>query len=271
MFLALIGAAFAGDAPITAHLEEVLADLRAAPLDALDPARRAARDAALDVLEDYVAGGVYPHNLADADGRERPVPFDGAFDGGPTATPVFVDEHGTPCAVAAMLLGTGAGALVERVAEADNQVYVHELAGDVALEAWADAHGLTLGELARIQPRYAFQLGHFELITSVEEVRLRHGDLAAVQEALAPVAPAIRACLAEGEVVSVRLRVRKGSRVEAVTVDGRGDAVCFTEALEGARFSASVSGTVSVRWSLLPLSPAAPREPTAGPSVGSGS
>jgi hypothetical protein len=73
----------------------------------------------------------------------------------PRPTPYFVDRKvGTLCAVADLLGFTGRDDVVRRVARADNNVLVAQLAGDTALAHWLDANGLTLAEAERIQIVY---------------------------------------------------------------------------------------------------------------------
>jgi hypothetical protein len=82
---------------------------------------------------------VFPHN------------YD--FPGAPT--PYFIDRKtGTLCAVAHLLVSTGRRDVVDRVARADNNVWVAQLVSDTAFAQWLSAHGLTLEEAARIQVPY---------------------------------------------------------------------------------------------------------------------
>jgi hypothetical protein len=70
-------------------------------------------------------------------------------------TPYFIDRKtGTLCAVAYLLESTGRRDIVNRVAEADNNVWVAKLSGDSAFASWLDTQGITLDEAARIQVPY---------------------------------------------------------------------------------------------------------------------
>lgn len=122
---------------IRGHLLDVEGVLRRRATDALSPAQRERRNAALNWLREYRERGEFPRNHTHA-GR----------------VPVFVDEHGTPCAVAYLLQRSGREDLVRQIASADNNVYAWELAGDARFTEWLDETGLTLGEAARIQPQY---------------------------------------------------------------------------------------------------------------------
>ncbi|WP_419859316.1 hypothetical protein [Candidatus Palauibacter irciniicola] len=112
--------------------------LRRKATDALSAAQRERRNTALNWLREYRERGEFPHNHTHAGGR----------------VPVFVDEHGTPCAVAYLLQRSGRENLVREIAGADNNVYAWELADDGRFSEWLDEMGLTLEE-ARIQPNYA--------------------------------------------------------------------------------------------------------------------
>lgn len=123
---------------IRQHLSRVSERLRANPPRALSPTQLAARLQALDWLDEYKDVGPFPHN------HVRPA----------ERVPVFVDPHGTPCAVGYLMLRTGAQDLVEQVVRRDNLIRVPELEGDERFTAWLDSVGLTLEEAALIQPAY---------------------------------------------------------------------------------------------------------------------
>ena len=123
---------------IQEHLARVARLMRAAPTSDLTDRQRKARDVALTWLDEYRAAGVFPHNHVDRDG---PVP-------------VFVDPHGTPCAVGYLMLRSGHDDLVEEIVSTDNLIRVGELRDDERVRAWLDKHGITLAEAALIQPWY---------------------------------------------------------------------------------------------------------------------
>lgn len=123
---------------IQAHLARVSDHLRERAPARLTPDQRAARRVTLQWLDEYRAAGVFPHN------HVRPG----------TRTPVFVDPHGTPCAVGYLLLRSGEDELVEEIVRTDNLVRIPELRGDPRLQRWLDARGVTLDEAAMIQPQY---------------------------------------------------------------------------------------------------------------------
>jgi hypothetical protein len=124
---------------IRVHFDSVLRELEGRDLAALGAAQRDNRIALLATLRAYRDRGVFPHN----------------YDFPGEAVPYFVDrETGTLCAVAHLLASTGRRDIVDRVARADNNVRVAQLAGDTAFTTWLDAKGLTLAEAARIQVPY---------------------------------------------------------------------------------------------------------------------
>ena len=141
------------DHAIMSHLDGVEARLRAAPVDHLTPAQQAKRSELLDVLHDYRETRVFPHNHVAPAGRDRPVEVGHAFPSMHGRTPVFVDEHGSHCAVGYLLAVDGQHALVDRIVSGGNLRYVHEI-DEPELLAWAAGAGFTVEELAQIQPAY---------------------------------------------------------------------------------------------------------------------
>jgi hypothetical protein len=116
----------------------VLTELTAASARS-SPDARARRAAVLATLRAYRDRGVFPHN----------------YDFPGQAVPYFVDrKSGTRCAVAHLLFTTGRGDIVNRVAAANNNVWVAQLAGDSAFTQWLAAHDISLAEAARIQVPY---------------------------------------------------------------------------------------------------------------------
>lgn len=125
---------------IRAHFDSVLTELATAPAgDSLAAPVRARRASLLATLRAYRDRGVFPHN----------------YDFPGQAIPYFVDRRtGTLCAVAHLLASTGRRDIVDRVAVADNNVWVPGLAGDTAFTRWLERNGITLAEAARIQVPY---------------------------------------------------------------------------------------------------------------------
>ena len=125
-------------ARIRHHLEGAETLLLAADVSRLSARQRAARARCILELRTYRLRGRFPHNHVRRDGR----------------TPMFVDEHGTRCAMAHLIERSGERSLVARIARTQNLAHIHGLAGDPELVAWLDRNGLTADEAARIQPAY---------------------------------------------------------------------------------------------------------------------
>jgi len=124
---------------IRAHFDSALRELATRDLSSLTTAQRLERASLLVTLRAYRDRGEFPHN----------------YDFPGQAVPYFVDRKtGTLCAVAHLLASSGRRDMVDRIASADNNAYVMELASDTAFTAWLSGHGLTLVEAARIQVPY---------------------------------------------------------------------------------------------------------------------
>lgn len=106
----------------------------------LTPEQRSSREARIADLEAYRLRGVFPHNHQHPD----------------DLTPVFVDEHGTRCAMAYLIERSGADSLVRRIATTENLARIRELANDRELVAWLERNGISLDEAAQIQPEYGW-------------------------------------------------------------------------------------------------------------------
>lgn len=120
------------------HIDGALMLLRSADTSQLSTDQLASRQEIIAWLEEYRAEGVYPHNHV-VSGRR---------------TPVFVDPHGTPCAVGYLMLRSGEHALVADIVAKSNLAKVGELATDDRVIAWLARYGLSSAEAARIQPNY---------------------------------------------------------------------------------------------------------------------
>ena len=129
----------AEDARIAAHLARAERQARLRDVSRLPTAVRSVRAFALDTLADYRRAGRFPRNHV-AHAR----------------TPIFIDPHGTRCAMAHLLERIGAGELVARVARTANEARVHALAADGELLRWLGAMGLSVEEAAAIQPTYCY-------------------------------------------------------------------------------------------------------------------
>ncbi len=121
---------------IQAHLTHVLAILHAAPVAHLTPEQRSSRAHLLALLDGYRLDGKFPMNYYR---RER--------------IPVFIDEHGTHCAVGYLMLMTGEEEMAQRISKADNYAWVKDIR-DPGVAAWQQASGLSVEDLKLIQGAY---------------------------------------------------------------------------------------------------------------------
>lgn len=134
---------FAGEAKLfsddraflQAHFAGVEMVLRSANVTALTPKQLEARKRNIELLHDYAMRGIFPHNSYSY------------------ARPVFVDEFNTHCAVGHLMQMSGNDALAMRISSRNNYVYAMDI-DDPEIYAWQEASGLTLQELALIQPTY---------------------------------------------------------------------------------------------------------------------
>ena len=127
------------------HLWCAERELRAADIGRLPPHVQRARRRNLDRLRIYRRRGEFPRNTT--------APYG--------ALPCFVDADGRRCAVAHLLIRSGAGPAVAQVAETSNTARLREITSP-ALEVWARDSGLTRDELARIQPMYSPSMAEAE-------------------------------------------------------------------------------------------------------------
>jgi hypothetical protein len=122
------------DVRIRVHLEHVEALLRAADTGHLTGAQRAERARHLDRLHAYHRAGVFPRNHS-VPGRR----------------PHFIDEDGRPCAVGYLIEQSAGRAAAEAINARHEWSYLPDIDG---IDAWVAASGLSVRELAMIQPGY---------------------------------------------------------------------------------------------------------------------
>jgi hypothetical protein len=137
---------------IRIHFDSVLTGLGGRDVSGLTTQQRLRRASLLTTLRAYQARGVFPHNY-DFPGK---------------GVPYFVDRKtGTLCAVAHLLASSGRRDIVDRVARADNNVLVPQLAGDSAFTHWLSDNGITLDEAAFIQVPYMQPVSQAEVARNV--------------------------------------------------------------------------------------------------------
>jgi hypothetical protein len=123
---------------LRAHFDSVDQELRSRDASGLTDQQRAMRNQLISWLRDYRNAGRFPENDKFAD---RAMPF-------------FRDSHGTLCAMAYLVDRSGRGDIVDHIAKTRNNAFIRELTDDQALVAWLETSGLTVDEVARIQPMY---------------------------------------------------------------------------------------------------------------------
>ncbi len=124
------------DARVRAHLEDAYAQLVTSPPPLTAEQGEARRDV-IAALRRYIDRGRFPRNHSSE-----------------PATPVFVDESGTHCAMGALIAELGGEAVVENIRRTRNLARVPELADEPGLLEWLDAHGVAPEEAALVQPTY---------------------------------------------------------------------------------------------------------------------
>lgn len=125
---------------IATHLRLVHQTLRQRSMEGLSAEQQKNRIDLLDELGIYAEAGTFPQNYV--------LPY---------RNPVFIDPHGTACAVGQLMIESGHRDLAERIDREMETAYLFEIleserAGEVA--AWATEHGFSAEELAWIQPGY---------------------------------------------------------------------------------------------------------------------
>jgi hypothetical protein len=132
-----LGAVEADRRRIAAHLQRVERELREVDDSALSPALRAERRRNLERLRAYRLRGEFPRNHDIDEPR----------------LPTFIDHDDRACAVGALMIASGHGALARTVARNENHARVRDIETP-GVAAWVAQSGLTLAEHARIQPSY---------------------------------------------------------------------------------------------------------------------
>ncbi len=172
---------FANEAErIAMHLHLVASYERTHVPEGLHATALAQRTTLLNKLDAYAERGRFPQNHVL-----------------PVRNPVFIDPHGTACAVGQLMIESGHTDLATRIESEMNLAYVHDMhRPDV--DAWAVEHGFSEDVLAWIQPGYPpgipwYALGNGTNGTVQELLRLQNGDLLVAGDfGLAGSTPALR-------------------------------------------------------------------------------
>ena len=121
---------------VQAHLSCVIPILRTNPTDHLSADQQLTRSHLIELLDGYRLAKTFPLNHYR---HER--------------IPVFIDEHGTHCAVGYLMMKSGYENLAQRISAADNYVWVKDITDPEAI-AWQEYSGFTMEELKLIQGAY---------------------------------------------------------------------------------------------------------------------
>lgn len=113
---------------ITHHLSLVIERLKKSPDQE--------RIGLLNRLQDYASTGVFPKNYVH-----------------PYRNPIFIDPHGTACAVGYLMIESGNRGLAEQIDSEMEDYYLCQMDQDI-VGHWASEHGFSPAELAWIQPGY---------------------------------------------------------------------------------------------------------------------
>lgn len=135
---------------IATHLHLVIERLRVRVPEGLAGSQLAKRMHLLGRLTNYADAGRFPQNHVVA-----------------YRNPIFIDPHGTACAVGWLMIESGHRSLAESISAEMNLGYLHAIAADARfaepVSAWAQEHGFTADELAWIQPGYPLAVPTFPI------------------------------------------------------------------------------------------------------------
>jgi hypothetical protein len=143
-------------ARIRRWLSHVEAFLRSREVSHLSASQRMRRAVHLQHLHEYWKAGRFPHNHVR-----------------PGLMPVFIDEHGTACAVGYLLLEGGAAELARQIARDQLLARLPEIHSP-ALARWAVENGFRVEELALIQPSYRYKPTEERVCLSYEPTVFRY-------------------------------------------------------------------------------------------------
>lgn len=117
------------------HIAQVVAQLEAREIHDDKLSKR--RNVLIRTLRVYGQAGLFPVNT-----------------GHTARTPYFIDDSGTACAVGHLMIASGHEELALRIQSEHNYDYIADIKTEGVAD-WAAEYGLTLDELALIQPAYA--------------------------------------------------------------------------------------------------------------------
>ena len=215
---------------IAMHLRSVRERSLTNTPEGLSPKQTEQRLFLLSKLKDYADRGVFPQNHV--------LPY---------RNPVFIDPHGTACAVGQLMIESGHHELADRISATMNLAYVLDMQSTALwpeIGAWADEHGFTAEELAWIQPGYPPNLSWNALgggtngpVTVTHA--LSNGDLLVCGD-----------FTEAGGVSASRVAIWSGTAYEALGTGVQGDITCAAE-LDGALYvgGSFLNGTTDLaKW-----------------------
>ncbi|QDT07240.1 Ankyrin repeat protein [Rubripirellula lacrimiformis] len=151
---------------IQTHFAYVIQRLKVADVRDQSSVQREQRSLNIQRLQDYMTDGVFPQNIFTSGRR-----------------PVFIDPWGTHCAVGHLIASSGHRELAKLINQQHRLDVLHDIQTD-GLSEWQMASGLSMDELALIQPHYAFRKFSQTIQYPLEIESLILGDSTAVTEAL---------------------------------------------------------------------------------------
>ena len=120
------------------HLMETEKLLRSRPTSHLTPLQKKNRQANLNTLHAYWQNGVFPQNTMHPGKRQ----------------PYFIDVFNTYCAVGYLMQQSGADKMARDINQTQNYSYLRDIKHPELMD-WANNSGLSVDELALIQPGYS--------------------------------------------------------------------------------------------------------------------
>ncbi|QDV42368.1 Ankyrin repeat protein [Stieleria neptunia] len=212
---------------IQTHLQLVISQLQSADVSHLSDSQLEQRSAHLRTLQTYMQDGRFPLNVLASDRR-----------------PVFIDPWGTHCAVGHLIATSGNTPLADTINREHQLDFLRDIKTE-GLSQWQHASGLSLDELALIQPTYRSTTLKYP--KEIEALIL--GDSAAIVSGIESGELKVDArcggktllhfAAAAGDLALVKLLVDRGADLHAVSNLG-----CdTTELAKGGRQT-----VVTVRW-----------------------
>jgi len=195
---------------IQMHLKLVIDELEKADVDHLTSPQLEQRRANIVALQAYMVDGKFPQNVF-VPGRR----------------PVFIDPWGTHCAVGHLIAVSGQPELAKAINKTHQLDVLRDIQTD-GLTKWQVASGLTLDELALIQPHYEFRKAPSDTLNYPKEIEdLIRGDAKAVVKAIESGDLSVEArcggktllhfAAAAGDLELVQLLIKKGADINAMS------------------------------------------------------